>query len=228
MNQGICEASRFRSGDEFAPPGLRRDRLGGGLGGGPAQGRRGVGGGGNGFARGKACDEQASADARGQDYEGRLGMMESGIDRIGMANLRGATTKATDYRFRGVIVECDPANHETLRTRPTEERPRDDSNSREWAEKSLAGDFLEKTAGEDARCSIGVGKRFRTEKSKVLNRRGREAGAQDAKPFTTGHEGSDGVSLGRRAISDKGAPPREEVADGLLFRARGPGRAARG
>lgn len=41
--------------------------------------------------------------------------MESGIERIGVANLGGATTKATHDRFRGVIVECDPANHDVLR-----------------------------------------------------------------------------------------------------------------
>jgi len=42
-------------------------------------------------------------------------MTESGINGIGMPNLGGATTKATYYRFRGVIVECDPANHDVLR-----------------------------------------------------------------------------------------------------------------
>lgn len=56
-------------------------------------------------------------------------MTKSGIDGIGMANLGGATTKATYYRFRGVIVECDPANHDVLRRDRRRNGRANDSNS---------------------------------------------------------------------------------------------------
>lgn len=101
----------LRSGDEFAPPRLLRNWLRRGL----AGGQRGVNGSGRGFTRRKACDEQSTRDTGGQNYERRLGVSKSSIEWVGMTDLSGATTKATDDRFCGVIVECDPANHDLLR-----------------------------------------------------------------------------------------------------------------